>query len=68
MLHRFTNLKITIYEKQLSGGRTKVISDELYGKVIEAVSDNPAVLRVNFTSVPPEVHSFFSTGTKGQCK
>jgi adenylate cyclase len=50
---KLTNLKISVSDYD-----GKEITTDLYAKVTKTVSDNPAVFRVNFTSIPPEAEGF----------
>jgi len=51
-----TNIKLTIYDD-----KGFEVTSELYGKVIEHFEQNHPQLRVNLTSIPPEVDVFFKT-------
>ena len=50
-----TNLKLTLFDRSHAK-----ITDELYAKVIKPISAQPAVFRVNFTSLPPEAQAIFA--------
>jgi len=52
-LERLTNIKIILKDRD-----DTVISDELYGKVIGKISDEPPSFKVNFTSITPEAREF----------
>lgn len=48
-----TNLKLT-----LLNAKQRVITEELYVKVTQTVAEDPLVLRIHFTSVPPEADAY----------
>lgn len=52
--HKLDNLKMT-----LSDSEGNILSQDLYGKVVEVLSDAPLIFRLNFTSMPPQVETFF---------
>ena len=49
-----TNLKITVYDQN-----NMQVSEELYVKVVDSISESPAVFSIHFTSVPSAVQTFF---------
>ena len=51
-----TNLKITLFDRN-----SQQISEELYAKVTELISESPAIFSVQFTSIPPKAHTFFKS-------
>ncbi len=61
LCQRLANLKLTIFDDQ-----GHEISHDLYGKVVETLSESPAICRVSLTSIPPEVNTFFSTVIEAQ--
>lgn len=56
---KLTNLKITLFDN--AGAE---VTSDLYAKVIKKVSENPVLMRINFTSIPPEARSVFDTCQK----
>jgi len=52
---KLTNIKISVLDKAGSE-----ITSDLYAKVIKKISENPGLMRVNFTSIPPEVRNLLS--------
>ena len=53
---KLTNLKISVFDP-----KGNEITTDLYAKVTEAETDDPAAFRVRFTSIPPEAEIFFKT-------
>jgi adenylate cyclase len=49
-----TNLKLSVFDAQ--GNQ---LTDELYAKVKKVISSEPQVFRIYFTSVPPNIETFF---------
>jgi len=49
-----SNIKLEIRD-----GGMKLVSGELYAKIVEVRGDDGRVLVVRFTAVPPEVEKFF---------
>ncbi len=49
-----SNIKLEIRDRE-----EKLVSSELYAKVVEVRGDDGRVLEVRFTAVPPEVEKFF---------
>jgi adenylate cyclase len=47
------NLRLSLYDP-----RKRLITDNLYGKVLAHLSDHPPVFQVNFTAIPPEAEIF----------
>jgi adenylate cyclase len=58
---RLMNLRLTVFD-----GQGHEISHALYGKIVEIFSESPPVFRVSFTSVPPEVRTFFAMVCESQ--
>ncbi|MBF0395861.1 MAG: response regulator [Desulfobacterales bacterium] len=54
VVDKLINIKISLFD-----GENKEITNELYAKIIEVISESPPQLRVNFTSVPPQADNFF---------
>lgn len=52
---RLSNLRLSLYDYD-----DRLISDNLYGKVISHLSDPPGVFHVNFTAIPPEAEAFLA--------
>lgn len=52
---RLSNLRLSLY-----AGHGRLITADLYGKVLAHLSDNPAVFQVNFTAIPPEAETFLA--------
>jgi adenylate cyclase len=50
---RLSNLRMSLYDYQ-----ERLITDNLYAKVLTHFSDLPAVFQVNFTALPPEAENF----------
>jgi adenylate cyclase len=50
---RLSNLRLSLYDYQ-----ERLISDNLYAKVLAHRSDLPPVFQVNFTALPPEAENF----------
>ncbi len=53
---KLADLKISLFNDH---GRA--VTDDLYAKVIEKISESPGRFRVSFTSVPSEARTFFET-------
>lgn len=51
-----TNLKFSVFKHD-----DTLITNDLYVKVTEQLSNSPPAFRVNFTFIPPEAESFFAT-------
>lgn len=49
-----TNLKLSVFDEQ--GAR---VTDALYAKVTEMLSETPPIVVLHFTSIPPEATNFF---------
>jgi adenylate cyclase len=49
------NLRLSLYDRQ-----ERLISDNLYVKVLKHLSDHPPVFQVNFTALPPEAETFLA--------
>jgi len=52
---RLSNLRLSLYDYN-----DRLISDNLYGKVLMHLSDHPGVFQVNFTAIPPEAETFLA--------
>jgi adenylate cyclase len=52
---RLSNLRLSLYDYN-----DRLISDNLYGKVIMHLADHPGVFHVNFTAIPPEAETFLA--------
>jgi adenylate cyclase len=52
---RLSNLRLSLYDHN-----DRLISDNLYGKVLTHLSDLPGVFQVNFTALPPEAETFLA--------
>jgi adenylate cyclase len=52
---RLSNLRLSLYDHN-----DRLISDNLYGKVLAHLSDPPGVFQVNFTAIPPEAETFLA--------
>jgi adenylate cyclase len=52
---RLSNLRLSLYDYN-----DRLISDNLYGKVLTHLSDLPGVFQVNFTAMPPEAETFLA--------
>jgi adenylate cyclase len=52
---RLSNLRLSLYDHN-----NRLISDNLYGKVLAHLSDPPGVFQVNFTAIPPEAETFLA--------
>jgi adenylate cyclase len=52
---RLSNLRLSLYDYN-----DRLISDNLYGKVLTHLSDSPGVFQVNFTALPPEAETFLA--------
>lgn len=52
---RLSNLRLSLYDHN-----DRLISDNLYGKVLTHLSDPPGVFQVNFTALPPEAETFLA--------
>ena len=50
-----SNLRLSLYDYN-----DRLISDNLYGKVLMHLSDHPGVFQVNFTAIPPEAETFLA--------
>ncbi len=50
---RLSNLRLSLFDYN-----DRLISDNLYGKVLTHLSDPPGVFQVNFTAIPPEAETF----------
>jgi len=50
-----SNLRVSLYD---SGAR--LITNDLYGKVLTHLSANPPVFQVNFTAIPPEAETYLA--------
>jgi len=53
--HRLANLRLTLYDYH-----DRLITDNLYGKVLAHLSDPPGGFQVNFTAIPPEAETFLA--------
>jgi adenylate cyclase len=49
------NLRLSLYD-----ARKRLITDNLYVKVLTHLSDHPPVFRVNFTAIPPEAETLLA--------
>ena len=49
------NLRLSLYDHN-----DRLITSDLYGKVLGPLSEHPAVFQVNFTSTPPEAEAFLT--------
>lgn len=56
---KLTNIKISLFDSQ-----GVEITGDLYAKVIKKVSEAPALMRINFTSIPPEAQGVLDTWQK----
>ena len=54
LLPCLSNLRLSLYDYQ-----ERLITDNLYAKVLAHLSDLPPVFQVNFTSLPAEAETFF---------
>ncbi len=52
---RLANLRLS-----LSDYNDRLITDNLYGKVVTHLADPPGVFQVNFTAIPPEAETFLA--------
>jgi adenylate cyclase len=52
---RLSNLRLSLYDYN-----DRLISDNLYGKVLTHLSELPGVFQVNFTAIPPEAETFLA--------
>lgn len=52
---RLSNLRLSLYDYE-----NRLISDNLYGKVLAHLSELPGVFQVNFTAIPPEAEAFLA--------
>jgi adenylate cyclase len=52
---RLSNLRLSLYDYD-----NRLISDNLYGKVLTHLSEVPGVFQVNFTAIPPEAETFLA--------
>ncbi len=52
---RLSNLRLSLYDHN-----DRLISDNLYGKVLRHLSGLPGVFLVNFTAIPPEAETFLA--------
>jgi adenylate cyclase len=52
---RLSNLRLSLYDHD-----DRLISDNLYCKVLSHLSDPPGVFHVNFTALPPEAETFLA--------
>jgi adenylate cyclase len=52
---RLSNLRLSLYDNN-----DRLISDNLYGKVLTHPSELPGVFQVNFTAIPPEAETFLA--------
>ena len=52
---RLANLRLS-----LSDYHDRLITDNLYGKVVTHLADPPGVFQVNFTAIPPEAETFLA--------
>jgi adenylate cyclase len=50
-----SNLRLFLYDRQ-----KRLITDNLYAKLLKQVSDHPPLFQVNFTAIPPEARTFLS--------
>jgi len=50
---RLSNLRLSLYDHN-----DRLITDNLYAKVLAHLSDLPPVFQVNFTALPPEAENF----------
>jgi adenylate cyclase len=53
---RLSNLRLSLYDHD-----DRLISDNLYGKVLSHLSDPPGGFHVNFTAIPPEAEAFLAS-------
>jgi adenylate cyclase len=52
---RLSNLRLSLYDHN-----DRLISDNLYAKVLTHLSDPPGIFQVNFTVLPPEAETFLA--------
>ena len=52
---RLANLRLSLYDYH-----DRLITDNLYGKVLTHLADPPGVFQVNFTAIPPEAETFLA--------
>jgi adenylate cyclase len=52
---RLANLRLSLYDYH-----NRLITDNLYGKVLTHLADPPGVFQVNFTAIPPEAETFLA--------
>ncbi|MBM4302275.1 MAG: response regulator [Deltaproteobacteria bacterium] len=52
---RLSNLKLSLYDYN-----DRLISGNLYGKVLMHLADHPGVFQINFTAIPPEAETFLA--------
>ncbi|QTA83953.1 Two component system response regulator receiver and adenyl cyclase domains-containing protein [Desulfonema limicola] len=52
-IDRHSNIKLSLFNNQ-----EILITENLYAKVIQNLSENPSVFRIQFTSIPPEAEEF----------
>ncbi len=53
------NLRLSLYDRH-----DRLVTDNLYGKVLTHLANPPGVFRVNFTAIPPEAETFLA---ESQC-